>query len=125
MATYGTAALHISVGVVGNRQQAEMSDERHITTARLVELLETELAGLALHAWAAKVPLASLDQHFPSTSGGPALPQDAVSYARLLRYAIADLRDAAIAMGHAPEIVESWGPLPVATVLATGERLLR
>ncbi len=46
-------------------------------------------------------------------------------YAELLRAAADDLRAAAIATGHTREVIESWGPLPVATVLATGERLLR
>lgn len=86
--------------------------------------LETALVGLTLRAILAGTPTDVLDRHFLPT-GELRVPCGGREYRNLLRAAAADVRAAAISMGHAPEIVDSWGPLPVATVLATGERWLR
>ncbi len=89
-----------------------------------IDILESELAGLALRAILAGVPTDILGRHF-LPNGEPKAPCGGSGYAELLRTAADDVRDAAVAMGHAREVVESWGPLPVATVLAVGERWLR
>jgi hypothetical protein len=85
--------------------------------------IATELAGLMLHALFAGVPLDCLDRHLRAASD-PGLPAGSRGYARLLRKAIADLRDAAEECGYPAEIVRGWGPVPVRVVLAIGEGLL-
>ena len=90
-----------------------------------IDTLERELAGLTLRAILAGVPTDILDRHFSPSTGEPRVPCGGRGYAELLRTAADDVRAAAVAMGHAREVVESWGPLPVATVLAVGERWLR
>ena len=85
--------------------------------------LEAELAGLALHLLLAGLPLESMDRHFPE-GGAPRVPAGSSGYPHLLREAIGDLRDAAVACGYSEEVVRTWGAVPVPVVLAVGERLL-
>jgi hypothetical protein len=59
-----------------------------------------------------------------SEGGGPERPAGSSGYARLLKAAMADLRAAAVACGHPPDVVRKWGPVPVPVVLAIGEGLL-
>jgi len=85
--------------------------------------LAAELAGLMLHAMLAGVPLDSLDRDLRAASD-PGLPAGSRGYARLLRRAIARLRDVAMECGYPAEVVRAWGPVPVRVVLAIGEGLL-
>ena len=89
-----------------------------------IDILESELAGLALRAILAGVPTDILGRHFSPSTGEPRVPCGAREYAALLRAATADVRAVATSMGHSPEVVDSWGPIPVVTVLAVGERFL-
>jgi len=90
-----------------------------------IQQLEERMAGLALHLVVAGIPLEPIDRYTHLVTSRGSMSRRSVTYRRLLAGAVADLVEAAVEHGYAPEVVGKWPSIPLRIAVGVCNLLLK